>query len=170
MAFMALMILLGMGVLAVVALVVVFMLLLPLQLTIKPKGANRYGPGSSTRDIGRAISSGFRRCFDFSGRANLVDFWVFAVTIGALCFASFAAFVVAAIVWRAAGWPWTASPLAVIPVLAVPSLSMAVRRLHDVNRSGWWLLVLCVAGILNLLYWFVQPSQSDAEEKAQVFA
>ncbi|MBW8881277.1 MAG: DUF805 domain-containing protein [Asticcacaulis sp.] len=49
-------------------------------------------------------------------------------------------------------------------------MSMAVRRLHDVNRSGWWLLVLCVAGILTLLYWFVQPPQSDLAEKAEVFA
>jgi len=149
--------------------VVSYMLLLPLQVGLKPKGPNRYGPASPTGGIAEAVAGGFRRAFDFSGRANRIDFWVFAILISALCFAAFVAFVVAAFIWKADNWPWIALPLAVIPVLAVPSLSVAVRRLHDVNRSGWWLLVLCVAGILTLLYWFIQPPQSDAEDKAAVF-
>ena len=38
-------------------------------------------------------------------------------------------------------------------------LAVSVRRLHDVNRSGWWLLlILTGVGILALLYWAVQPS------------
>lgn len=46
-------------------------------------------------------------------------------------------------------------------LLAMPSLSIAVRRLHDVNRSGWWILLLLVFGYFILLYWFSQPSQND---------
>lgn len=30
--------------------------------------------------------------------------------------------------------------------LLLPSLGVSVRRLHDVNRSGWWLLI-CLTGI-----------------------
>lgn len=42
--------------------------------------------------------------------------------------------------------------------LLLPSLGVAVRRLHDVGRSGWWLLLnLTVIGGLVVLYWFVQP-------------
>ncbi|MBW8732855.1 MAG: DUF805 domain-containing protein, partial [Asticcacaulis sp.] len=113
---------------AAVALVASYILLLPLQLSITPKGPNRYGAASSTRDLGGAISGGFRRAFDFSGRANRLDFWVFAFTVGALCFVAFVAFVVAAFVCTPDSWPWIALPLAVIPLLAIPSLSMAVRR------------------------------------------
>ncbi len=47
----------------------------------------------------------------------------------------------------------------------VPSLAIGVRRLHDVGKSGWWLLItLTIVGILLLLYWYVQPGQR-AENK-----
>lgn len=36
----------------------------------------------------------------------------------------------------------------------VPSLSVSVRRLHDIDRSGWWLLLsLTGVGILLIIYW-----------------
>lgn len=40
----------------------------------------------------------------------------------------------------------------------IPSLAVSVRRMHDVARSGWWLLIVLVPiiGALVLLYWFVQ--------------
>lgn len=46
-------------------------------------------------------------------------------------------------------------------LLILPSLAVAVRRLHDVGRSGWWLLIMVVPlfGFLLLLFWWVQPSQ-----------
>ena len=41
----------------------------------------------------------------------------------------------------------------------LPGLAVLIRRLHDVNRSGWWgLLILTGIGLLALLYWAVQPS------------
>ena len=39
-------------------------------------------------------------------------------------------------------------------VLLLPSLGVTVRRLNDVNRSGWWvLLVFTLIGIIPLFYW-----------------
>ena len=36
----------------------------------------------------------------------------------------------------------------------VPSISVSVRRLHDIDRSGWWfLLAFTVIGLLVLIYW-----------------
>ncbi len=38
--------------------------------------------------------------------------------------------------------------------LFIPSLSVAVRRLHDINRSGWWQLIsLTGIGVILLIYW-----------------
>ncbi|MEM9965553.1 MAG: DUF805 domain-containing protein [Asticcacaulis sp.] len=51
----------------------------------------------------------------------------------------------------------------------VPSIFAGIRRLHDINRSGWWLLISFGFGALVLLYWMVQPSQADEEQVAQVF-
>jgi uncharacterized membrane protein YhaH (DUF805 family) len=37
----------------------------------------------------------------------------------------------------------------------LPGLCLAIRRLHDVNRSGWWLLIgFTIVGLFfPLLYW-----------------
>ena len=42
----------------------------------------------------------------------------------------------------------------------IPSLAVAVRRLHDTNRSGWWLLIglIPVIGLIVLIVFFVQDS------------
>jgi len=39
----------------------------------------------------------------------------------------------------------------------VPSLAVAVRRLHDTDRSGWWLLVglIPILGVIVLLIFFI---------------
>ena len=55
------------------------------------------------------------------------------------------------------------SVLANIYSLAVliPGLAVAVRRLHDTNRSGWWLFIGLVPliGAIILLVFMVQDSQ-----------
>ena len=41
--------------------------------------------------------------------------------------------------------------------MLVALLSLTARRLHDVNKSGWWyLLFFTIIGIIPILYWFVQ--------------
>jgi uncharacterized membrane protein YhaH (DUF805 family) len=41
--------------------------------------------------------------------------------------------------------------------LTIASFAVMVRRLHDVNRSGWWFLIyFTIIGIFVLLYWYVQ--------------
>ena len=40
--------------------------------------------------------------------------------------------------------------------LLLPSLAVSVRRLHDIDKSGWWYLVILVplVGIIIVLFWF----------------
>lgn len=37
----------------------------------------------------------------------------------------------------------------------VPSIAVAVRRLHDIDKSGWWLLIALIPflGVFMLLFW-----------------
>jgi len=45
--------------------------------------------------------------------------------------------------------------------LLIPSIALAIRRLHDIGKSGWWLLIglIPVIGIIVLIYFYVQDSQ-----------
>jgi uncharacterized membrane protein YhaH (DUF805 family) len=42
-------------------------------------------------------------------------------------------------------------------VLIIPSITVAIRRMHDHDRSGWWLFLglIPLIGALVILYWFV---------------
>lgn len=46
--------------------------------------------------------------------------------------------------------------------MLIPSLSVGVRRLHDTNRSGWWVLIslIPIVGVFILIYFTVQDGQS----------
>ena len=49
-------------------------------------------------------------------------------------------------------------------ILIIPTLSILVRRLHDVNKSGW-LILFSFFPLFNLylLYLLVQPSSNDSK-------
>ena len=46
--------------------------------------------------------------------------------------------------------------------VAVPALAVTVRRLHDMERSGWWVLLVLLpfTGPLSLLLWLSLPGGS----------
>lgn len=45
----------------------------------------------------------------------------------------------------------------------IPATSVSVRRLHDINRTGWWLLIsLTIIGIIPLLYWAMKSGDEGA--------
>ncbi len=69
----------------------------------------------------------------FSGRADRQEFWMFTLI-------SFLISIVLAVVDAALG---TSPLLGALYSLAVllPSLAVGVRRLHDTDRTGWWLLI-----------------------------
>ena len=48
----------------------------------------------------------------------------------------------------------------------IPSLAVAVRRLHDTGRTGWWLLIglIPLIGLIVLLIFFVQDSKPGDNE------
>ena len=87
----------------------------------------------------------------FSGRARRKEYWMF------MLFNFIIAFALSIVEER--------SILVSLYSLAVllPGMAVAVRRLHDTGRSGWWLLIgiVPIIGALVLLVFMVQDSQSD---------
>lgn len=97
-----------------------------------------------------AVSVCLKKYATFSGRARRSEYWWF-VLLG------LGVNVIAAIVDNAAG----TSIFAIVAGLGLflPGLAVAIRRLHDTNRSGWWyLLVFVPFGAVALIVFCCQDS------------
>jgi uncharacterized membrane protein YhaH (DUF805 family) len=104
--------------------------------------------------FGRAISTCFRKYVTFTGRASRSEYWYFLL-FGVLL--SIPASIIDSTLATTATPGMRPVGGLLTLVLFLPRLSAAVRRLHDVNRSGWWigglflfLLVFAAVGIFNL--------------------
>ena len=102
-----------------------------------------------------AIQSGFRNYVGFSRRAARSEYWYWVLFI----------FILAAITSgvdygmiggnsqfspaNQPSWGW---------FCLLPNLAMAVRRLHDRDKSGWFVLLglIPIIGAIILIVWFVQ--------------
>ncbi|HEY4318830.1 MAG TPA: DUF805 domain-containing protein [Herbaspirillum sp.] len=93
-----------------------------------------------------SIKTCFKKYAVFDGRAVRSEYWWWTL---------FALLVSTAM--SAAG-QWS---VALSIALFLPSIAVAARRLHDIDRSGWWQLIALVPviGWLIVLYWMVQPSK-----------
>ena len=97
----------------------------------------------------QAIASGFLNYVNFSGRAARSEFWFWTLF-------SFLATAAAGIVDMVAFANAAVSPLNSLVSLALllPGLAVSVRRLHDLDRTGWWLLLIfTIIGAILLLIW-----------------
>ena len=102
-------------------------------------------------DFQTSVKTCFKKYADFSGRALRSEFWWFVL------FVSLGSIVVTIIDIMILGYPIEVNgPMYLIFGVAVliPSIAVTARRLHDVNRSGWWQLIeLTIIGILLILVW-----------------
>ncbi len=48
-------------------------------------------------------------------------------------------------------------------ILIIPMLSLEIRRLHDINKSGWWILLSLIPGIgsIILIVFYCTPSINE---------
>ena len=100
-----------------------------------------------------AVNSALKRnYFNLNGRASRSEYWwwfLFTVIAGAVVGAigSFIGLT------RLLGY-------ALSLFLFLPSLGVSVRRLHDIGKSGWWLLLsfIPLIGTVVLVLWFVKNS------------
>ena len=98
-----------------------------------------------------AIRQCLRKYGDFSGRATRAEFWWWQVFgwIGGLIFGT----VDSSIRSFAGGDSYAFSPFGSIFGLAIllPGLAVQARRLHDIGKTGWWILVWAAIFILGLI-------------------
>ncbi len=92
-----------------------------------------------------AIKTCLRKYVVFSGRATRAEFWWWALAVVIVSVVLGAA---DAVIEALAGWEGF-SLLSGIFSLAtlLPNLAVTARRLHDIGKSGWWLLLWIVLGL-----------------------
>tara|TARA_B110000503_G_scaffold77554_1_gene119437 strand:- start:2351 stop:2755 length:405 start_codon:yes stop_codon:yes gene_type:complete len=106
-----------------------------------------------------ATKNAFIRGFDFKSRCSRSEYWwgylgILLVSI----VGGFLAGVVVAVLSGLLGWNLDTVLNSVILVLqlyiSIISVSLFARRMHDIDRSGWWyLLIFTVIGLFFILYW-----------------
>jgi uncharacterized membrane protein YhaH (DUF805 family) len=113
-----------------------------------------------------AVTTVLGKYATFTGRATRSEYWwwVLALILLMLILGVIDGALVAPVMGFGQFSPEAAQPLSTLASLAllIPSLAVSVRRLHDVDRSGWWYLLslIPIIGTLVLLYWYVQPGTS----------
>ena len=89
-----------------------------------------------------AIRMGFQKCWDFSGRSTKPEYWKwFVFVLVGVLILSIVDIRMHTYNFRAGGG-LISGLFRVISL--IPSLSLGARRLHDINRTGWWQLLLFV--------------------------
>ena len=105
----------------------------------------------------------FKKYAVFSGRSSRQEY------IGFYLFIFFVPFLLGMIEGLLGVFPSTENSIfAFIFNLAVflPSWAVMIRRLHDVNRSGWWILInLTIIGIIPFVYWTCMKKSDEGENR-----
>ena len=95
-----------------------------------------------------AVKSGIGKSFSFRGRASRSEYWLWIL-----------ASVLFQIICAIIALLGNIGIAAIFPVLLIPpTTTVIVRRLHDIEKSGWFFLIVLIpiVGILYLIYLFIQ--------------
>ena len=111
---------------------------------------NNYGEAVDPVGFGEAISICFKKYFVFQGRAKLSEYWYFILFCIILSLIGIYLSSIGSI------------PLSILGLIlsygtVIPQISVSVRRMHDTNRSGWYLWI----PIYNLIITMFFDSSSE---------
>jgi len=113
-----------------------------------------------------AYVTALRHYATFSGRTSRAEFWRAHIVLLPLMLIASGVFGASAS--PRSVWPTLFFVLIVVPHV-IPWAALAVRRLHDMDRAGWWVLVsliplvmLLPLGIVAILVWAGQRGTSGS--------
>ena len=121
----------------------------------------------------------FKKVGDYEGRSSYKEYWRFSIANGVvfIILLSFVAFFLnrgfmaglAEPTLRPSLWDYFSTPTRIsllalnLYILAIlpAALALAVRRLHDVNKSGWWVLINLALVVGTIHYYFLTKGEGD---------
>ncbi|MBO6112382.1 MAG: DUF805 domain-containing protein [Lachnospiraceae bacterium] len=100
-----------------------------------------------------SIKTCFSKIVTFDGRARRSEYWWFQLFV-------FIVDIVVSAIINQTGLGATVSGIISL-LLALCSLSVAVRRLHDIGKSGWFYLIglIPLVGWIILIVWYCKDSE-----------
>ncbi|MDQ0470312.1 DUF805 domain-containing protein [Labrys wisconsinensis] len=112
------------------------------------------------------------KLFSFQGRVTRKDYWFYTLALWGILLVLFLAIAGSSRSLRNDGLSTGGLVLAAIVVIAQiwPSLAISVKRCHDRNKSGWWMLLWMVlsaipyVGILASLWCLVELGFLDGTQ------
>jgi uncharacterized membrane protein YhaH (DUF805 family) len=98
-----------------------------------------------------SISTCFAKYATFTGRASRSEFWWFYL----FCFIVNLPYALLQQLNLSGAWDLIFNLISL--AVLIPNVAVTTRRLHDINKSGWWQLIwLTIIGIIVLIYWEAQ--------------
>ena len=98
----------------------------------------------------------------FSGRARRTEYWMFVLFLMIFVIVARILDSILGIVFEDGGY----GPISTLYALAVliPTFAVSVRRLHDVGKSGWMLLISLIPMIGSIWLLFLMVTDSEPGE------
>ncbi len=95
---------------------------------------------------------------NFTGRARRKEYWFFTLTY-------LIALILMIIIDSILGTNGILSAIFILAMI-IPSLAVAVRRLHDIHKSGWYWLIqmIPIAGPIMVLVWLATETKADVNQ------
>jgi len=102
----------------------------------------------------------FKKYVVFSGRANRKEYWTFFLINLAIVFA------LTVLENAITGTEQAAVAGLFSLIVLLPAIAVSVRRLHDINKTGWWYLFILVpfVGPIVLIVFFLWQGDKDAND------
>ncbi|OTG64836.1 DUF805 domain-containing protein [Acinetobacter silvestris] len=92
---------------------------------------------------------------NFTGRARRKEFWFYVLI-------QFVILIIAQIIDSILHLKMVIYSITAL-ALFIPSIAVGVRRLHDINRSGWWYLIafIPIIGAIFLIIWWATETKQE---------
>ena len=110
-------------------------------------------------DFSTSIKTCFSKYAVFSGKASRSEFWYFFLfgLIGGMV-----TLVIDSMILGFSSDDFGPTNAIFTIITFLPYLSVGARRLHDINRSGWWqLVVLTGIGVILLIFWWAMEGKKQ---------
>ncbi|MCI9844415.1 DUF805 domain-containing protein [Flavobacterium pectinovorum] len=107
----------------------------------------------------------FENYVNFNGRARRSEYWYFALASGIIS-------IILTIIDKTIGTTFGIAETGIISSLysllvILPSLAVGVRRLHDVGKSGWFMLIILIP-IIGAI-WLLVLACTDGEQGTNAY-